>query len=153
MKRLQRMVLVLVLLMCELSVGAHAEDLLMVRAPAMFEESMAVLQQAIGAQGYTLSRVQRVDIGLSESGFKTDKYRVVFFGKPAEIRALSARHPDLIPYLPLQIAIFAEGDETLLVAANPVQLRAAYADAELDRVFTQWEQDLRAILDKVRQTE
>jgi uncharacterized protein (DUF302 family) len=151
MTRLQRMVLVL--LICALSVSAHAEDLLMVRAPAMFEESMAVLQQAIGAQGYTLSRVQRVDIGLSESGFKTDKYRVVFFGKPAEIRALSGRHPDLIPYLPLQIAIFAEGDETLLVAANPVQLRAAYADAELDRVFTQWEQDLRAILDKVRQTE
>ena len=44
---------------------------------------MAVLQHAIGTQGYTLSRVQRVDIGLTESGFKTDKYRVVFFGKPA----------------------------------------------------------------------
>lgn len=155
MKRLQR--IVRVLLSCALagvlSVGAHAEDLLMVRSPALFEESMAALQAAIGAQGYTLSRVQRVDIGLSQSGFKTDKYRVVFFGKPAEIRALGARHPDLIPYLPLQIAIFAEGDETLLVAANPAHLRAAYADPELGAVFVRWEVDLRAIMDKVRQTE
>ncbi len=151
MKRLQR--ILLVLLVGAAALSARAEDLLMVRSRAQFEESMASLQQAIGAQGYTLSRVQRVDIGLSESGFKTDKYRVVFFGKPAEIRALSARHPDLIPYLPLQVAIFAEGDETLLIAANPVHLRAAYADPDLGRVFARWEQDLRAIMDRVRQTE
>ncbi len=72
----------LLLLVCTLSVGAQAEDMLMVRSRALFEESMSALQEAISAQGYTLSRVQRVDIGLSESGFKTDKYRAVFFGKP-----------------------------------------------------------------------
>ncbi|MBI5040458.1 MAG: DUF302 domain-containing protein [Gammaproteobacteria bacterium] len=151
MKRLRHVLLVLLVFVAVAS--AHGEDLLMVRSPAQFEESMASLQQAIGAQGYTLSRVQRVDIGLSESGFKTDKYRVVFFGKPAEIRALSARYPDLIPYLPLQVAIFAEGDETVLIAANPVHLRAAYADSELGGVFARWEQDLRAILERVRETE
>ncbi|MBI5462989.1 MAG: DUF302 domain-containing protein [Gammaproteobacteria bacterium] len=151
MRRLLRGVLVL--LVCAVAVGARAEDLLMARSHAQFEESMAALQQAIGAQGYTLSRVQRVDIGLTASGFTTDKYRVVFFGKPAEIRALSADHPDLIPYLPLQIAIFAEGDETLLIAANPVHLTAAYTDPELGAVFARWEQDLRAILDAVRQAE
>lgn len=132
---------------------AQAEELLMARSGAQFEESMVALQQAIAAHGYTLSRVQRVDIGLTEFGYKTDKYRVVFFGKPEEIRSLSARHPELIPYLPLQIAIFAEGEETLLTAANPVHLRAAYADAELGAVFARWEQDLRAILEAVRQAE
>lgn len=136
---------------CVVALTAQAEDLLMARSGAQFEESMAALQQAIAAQGYTLSRVQRVDIGLTEFGYKTDKYRVVFFGRPEEIRGLSERHPELIPYLPLQIAIFAEGEETLLVAANPVHLRAAYAG--LDAVFTRWERDLRAILDAVRETE
>ncbi|MBU1190920.1 MAG: DUF302 domain-containing protein [Gammaproteobacteria bacterium] len=138
------------LLLCVLSAGTYAEDMLMIRSRAAFEESMLLLQQAISEQGYALSRVQRVDIGLSEFGYKTDKYRVVFFGKPEEIRDLSARYPELIPYLPLQIAIFAEADETLLVAANPVQLSAAYADPELDKRFAQWEQDMRAILEKVR---
>jgi len=138
------------LLLCVLSAGTYAEDMLMIRSRAAFEESMLLLQQAISEQGYALSRVQRVDIGLSEFGYKTDKYRVVFFGKPEEIRDLSARYPELIPYLPLQIAIFAEADETMLVAANPVQLSAAYADPELDKRFAQWEQDMRAILEKVR---
>lgn len=135
------------------AVGAAAEDMLMVRARAQFEESMLVLQQAIGEQGYTLSRVQRVDIGLTEFGYKTDMYRVVFFGRPEEIRDLSARHPEVIPYLPLKIAIFAEGDETLLTAANPLNLSAAYADPELDKVFARWEQDIRAILEQVRKAE
>ena len=151
MNRLLRSVLLL--LVCTLNVGAHAEDMLMVRSRAQFEESMSALQEAISAQGYTLSRVQRVDIGLSESGFKTDKYRAVFFGKPAEIRALSARYPELIPYMPLQIVIFAEGDETLLVAANPMHLRADYVDADLGVVFASWEQDMRAIMERVRNAE
>ncbi len=142
-----------VLLVCMLSMTAQAADMLMLRAPAMFEESMSALQAAISAQGYTLSRVQRVDIGLSESGFKTDKYRAVFFGKPEEIRELSARYPELIPYLPLQIVIFAEGDETLLVAANPLHLQADYPAAELGAVFARWEKDMRAIMERVRKAE
>lgn len=136
-----------------LSVGVPAEELLMVRSPALFEESMSALQAAITAQGYTLSRVQRVDVGLSGSGFETDKYRTVFFARPDEIRALSASHPDLIPYMPLQIVIFAEGDETLLVAANPMHLAADHTDAELGVVFARWEKDVRAILERVRKME
>lgn len=130
--------------------AAVAADMLMVRSSEPFEETMLLLQQAIGAQGYTLSRVQRVDIGLTEFGYKTDKYRVVFFGKPEEIRALSARHPELIPYLPLKIAIFAEADETLLATSNPTYLSEAYADPDLTVLFARWEEDLRAILERVR---
>lgn len=151
MKALRGSILLVLCALCAFT--ARAEDMLMVRARAQFEESMAALQQAINAQGYTLSRVQRVDIGLTEFGYKTDKYRVVFFGKPEEIRGLSERYPELIPHLPLQVAIFAEGEETLLVAANPLYLGSAYADAGLAPVFTRWEQDLRAILEAVRQTE
>ncbi|MFZ5622344.1 MAG: DUF302 domain-containing protein [Pseudomonadota bacterium] len=138
------------LLLWVVAAAAVADDMLMVRSSEPFEETMLLLQQAIGTQGYTLSRVQRVDIGLTEFGYKTDKYRVVFFGKPDEIRALSARYPELIPHLPLQIAIFAEAEETLLAAANPTYLSEAYGDPELTALFTRWEQDLRAILERVR---
>lgn len=144
---------VALLLMLAVAAAPHAEDLLMVRSPAQFEESMAALQEAIAAQGYTVSRVQRVDIGLTEFGYQTDKYRVVFFGRPDEVRALSARYPELIPHLPLQVAIFAEGEETLLVTANPLDLAASYANPELERIFARWERDVRSILEKVRQAE
>lgn len=151
MKRLLQSLLGLVL--TGLAGGAGAEDMLMVRSRAPFEETMLTLQQAISDQGYVLSRVQRVDIGLTEFGYQTDKYRVVFFGKPDEIRMLSANYPELIPYLPLQIAIFAEDEETLLATASPLDLSAAYAKPELVALFARWEQDLQEILEKVRKTQ
>lgn len=127
-----------------------AEQLLMARSTQAFPEAMLTLQNAIGAHGYTVSRVQRVDIGLTSSGFKTDKYRVVFFGKPEEIRSLSAAHPELIPYLPLKATIFAERDQAVVVTANPAEFSDFVRDPQVRRVLLRWRHDLRAILDEVR---
>lgn len=132
-----------------LAPSALAEDLLMARSQQEFPEAMLALQESIGNQGYTISRVQRVDIGLTAMGYKTDKYRVVFFGKPDEIRWLAETHPELVPYLPPKISIFAEADDTLLVAINPQQLKRFFDDPELAEVFDRWERDLRRILDSV----
>lgn len=130
--------------------AARAQDLLMVRSREQFPEAMVTLQDSIRSHGYTLSRVQRVDIGLTRSGYKTDKYRVVFFGKDKEIERLTAKHPKLIPYLPLKVAIFAENDQTLLVASNPAQFERFFPEPDLVPVFKRWEKDLHAILDDVR---
>lgn len=140
-------------LLCLLLAGAaHAEQLFMARSQQAFPEAMLTLQSAITEHGYKVTRVQRVDIGLTGSGFKTDKYRVVFFGKPQEVRELTARYPQLIPYLPWPVTIFAEGDQTLVVTANPEALQALQTNAELRKVFRHWTDDLRAIMDEVRNT-
>lgn len=102
--------------------GLITGELIMVRSDKTFPEAMLLLQDAIKQQGYRLSRVQRVDIGLTKLGYQTDKYRVVFFGKTDEIHYLTRHHPELIPYLPLKIAIFAEAEETLLVTSRPGHL-------------------------------
>lgn len=127
-----------------------AEELLMVRSPHSFPEAMLALQNAIGAHGYTLSRVQRVDIGLTGSGFTTDKYRVVFFGKIDEIRTLSARYPQLIPYLPLHMTIFAEEEETLVVMEDPARMAEQVPDPEAALLFKRWHKDALSILDELR---
>lgn len=93
--------------------------------------------------------MQRVDIGLTKSGYKTDKYRVVFFGKPAEIRDLTTHYPDLLAFLPLKISIFAEGDDSIVVTANPQHLKRA-GDARLGKVINRWERDISQILAKMR---
>lgn len=133
--------------------SVNAQDLYMVRSQMAFPETMIALQKAIREQGYTLSRVQRVDIGLTRSGFKTDRYRVVFFGKPEEIKQLGGRYLDLVPYLPLKIAIFAEGDETLLLASSFQHLRPFYKQDEIRKHFDTWERDLQQILEQVRLSE
>ncbi len=60
-------------------IPAEAQQLIMTRSLNTFPETMLNLQEAIADQGYTISRVQRVDIGLTKMGYETDKYRVVFF--------------------------------------------------------------------------
>jgi uncharacterized protein (DUF302 family) len=127
-----------------------AQDLFMARSKLSFPEAMAVLQESIGEQGYRVSRVQRVDIGLTASGYQTDKYRVVFFGNRDEVAAISKQHPGLVPFIPLKIAIFAEGEETILVASSFLHLRPFYADPELQQRFDHWEADLNEILERVR---
>lgn len=132
---------------------APAQDLYMVRSSLSFPEAMAVLQQSIQESGYKVSRVQRVDIGLTKSGFTTDRYRIVFFGRLQDVRDISDRYPELIPFLPLKIAIFAENDDTLLVSSSFEHLRPFYESPTLRARFDRWETDVRNILERVRNVE
>jgi len=125
-------------------------EMIMIRSSEAFPEAMALLQESISQHGYTLSRVQRVDVGLSAKGYKTDKYRVVFFGKGKQIQSLSARYPQLVPYLPLKIAIYAEGENTILVTSNPSVFNDMFQLPELRPVFNQWHKDISSILKVVQ---
>ncbi|HEY9050113.1 MAG TPA: DUF302 domain-containing protein [Gammaproteobacteria bacterium] len=144
--------LLAIVLLCwtQLAHAMVSDELIMIRSTLAFPEAMTALQHAITDHGYTISRVQRIDIGLTSSGYKTDKYRVVFFGKINEIHKLRDEFPELIPYLPLKIAIFAEGEETILVISNPIAFTQLYPDAELKKVFLRWQQDIVAIFNSVQ---
>ena len=120
----------------------------MARTQQTFPEAMLALQQSIKSHGYTLSRVQRVDIGLTKSGYKTDKYRVVFFGKAEEIKWVGDTYPEWIPYLPLKIAIFSEAQDTLLITSDPEMIFLT-EDPRLKKYLAQWKKDIRSIFDKM----
>jgi uncharacterized protein (DUF302 family) len=129
---------------------ATAQTLWMVRSAQSFPETMLDLQEAIVDQGYTISRVQRVDIGLTESGFETDKYRIVFFGRPEEVRVLTTAYPQLVPYLPQQIILFAEEQETLVVTVDPLLFQELVKEPAVRATFERWREDVQAILDRLR---
>jgi uncharacterized protein (DUF302 family) len=150
--RLSRLLLI-VLLLGQWPVLALADGLLMVRTSLTFPEAMLALQESIRDHGYTVSRVQRVDIGLTGMGYKTDKYRIVFAGKYDEIREISDKVPELMAYMPPKISIFAEGEQTILVTAPP-SLYAGIAGDRVDPViFERWESDLLSIMHDVRTAE
>jgi uncharacterized protein (DUF302 family) len=130
---------------------ASAQGLLMARSNQMFPESMTLLQSAITARGYTITRLQQVNENLAKMHYPSDIYRVVFFGKYEEIKAITAKYPDLTPYLPLSITIFAEGDQAILVANHPSNLAALFPYPELKPVFKRWESDFVKIMDEVRE--
>ena len=145
MQRLGTILFVVILIQLPLPRLAIAEDMIMTRSVLAFPEAMLALQDSIAAHGYTVSRVQRIDIGLTGMGYKTDKYRVVFAGKIDEIRELTNKAPQLTPYLPPKISIFAEGDQTVLVTINPKEYAAIAGDAVDPVFFDRWESDLRSI--------
>jgi len=150
MSRMTRALAGVLLLAFMLPLQAANEQLLMMRSTQGFPETMLTLQRVIGEYGYTVSRVQRVDVGLTSSGFATDMYRIVFFGKPEEVRRLSARYPQLIPYLPLKITLFAEQDETLLTTYDPMLLTVLASDDEFRSQVMRWRSDIIAIFDELR---
>lgn len=136
-----------------LTAPAFAADLLMARVSRMFPEAMTLLQSAISSRGYTVTRLQQVNENLERRAFKSDMYRVVYFGKHEEVRRATARNPELIPFLPLNITIFAEDDETILVASHPQTLREFFPDPELIPLFDRWEQDMVDIMDELREAD
>jgi uncharacterized protein (DUF302 family) len=144
---MRRRTILLALLLAFVAAGtARGQSLLMARSHLSFPETMLALQGAIGEHGYKVSRVQRVDIGLTASGYETDKYRIVFFGKPEQVRDLSRRYPQLIPYLPQKITIFAEAEDTLVVALDPSFYAALVNEPGAHAIFDQWRVDLESIM-------
>ena len=127
-----------------------SSDLLMVRTQQNFPEAMLTLQTSIKDHGYDVLRVQRIDIGLTGMGYKTDKYRVVFVGKTKEIQYLVDKYPEMAAYMPPQISIFAEQGDTMLVTANP-GVYADMIDDEADKImFKRWESDVYSVFDDIR---
>lgn len=150
MKNLTRM-MGCVFLALVLANAARADGLLMVRMGKPFPEAMTLLQSAISSRGYTITRLQQVNENLERREFKSDMYRVVYFGKLGEIRQVSAQQPDLIPFLPLNITIFAEGDQAILISSHPQTLRKLFPNPALKPVFDRWERDVLAIMDELHE--
>lgn len=133
--------------------SAHASDLIMARSNLAFPEAMLALQTSIKEHGYEVARVQRIDIGLTGMGYKTDKYRVVFVGKPEEMKYLTAKYPQLISYMPPKVSIFAEKGDTVIVTANP-RIYAEMVDNKKDKfIFDRWESDIHSVFDDFRNAE
>ena len=131
---------------------SQAEQLMMARTKQNFPEAMLKLQETIRNFDYTVSRVQRIDIGLTASGYATDKYRIVFFGTEKEIALISKKYPHLTPYIPWKIAIFAEQQDTLLVSANPMQLSNKQHPGA-DKYLLKWKTDIEKIMNILRESE
>ena len=146
-----RFVILIALLVSSLSVVANpftavfASNLIMARSHEKFPEAMLTLQSSIKEHGYTVARVQRIDIGLTGMGFKTDKYRVVFVGKKDEIQYLTKKYPDLTPYMPPKVSIFAVDEDTVVVTVNPAVYKDMIDDEEDRRIFDRWENDVYSV--------
>lgn len=132
--------------------SAAAETLLMARSYETIDVVLEKANKILEGHGYTVAHEQRCDGGLKGFGYATDTYRVLFFGKPEEVRHLSKTYPELVPYLPLKMAIYAEGDEVLVISFNPEEYGVLFPrDEKLQTQFSRWKSDIDSILAAIRQ--
>lgn len=110
-----------------------------------FPETMAHLHELIHKQGYTISHVQSVDKGLKARGYETGFYRVVFFGKKEHIQLIRTQYPALIPYIPLSITIFEDGERTGISAIDPMALYKLYKSEKIKSLTESWSKDIASV--------
>jgi len=144
--KLLRPVIYLLLL---IAMPVQAENMIMLRVHHNFDDTMILLKEKLNDYGYKIAHIQKCDGGLSDFGYKTDFYKSIFFGKFQEMRKLTGSHPQIIPYIPLKIAVMQEKDTVVIVSLNPDILAEFFPDRELQIQFKRWENDIRAIFDEV----
>ena len=132
------------------STAASANDLMMVRLAMKADIALEYVKTSIIEHEYIIAHEQLCDGGMTGFGYKTDTYRVLFFGKGDEIRMLSDKHPDIVSYLPLKMTVVAEKDETLLSILDPEFLAPYYNDRDTRIIFQRWKNDIRSIFNDVR---
>jgi uncharacterized protein (DUF302 family) len=131
------------------SSSVHAENMIMLRTSLNFDEGMIMIKDKLEEYGYKIAHIQKCDGGLGDAGYKTGLYKSVFFGKFDEMRYLTAKYPQIIPYVPLKIAIMEELDTLVLVSLNPSTLKEFFEEPELRTLFGRWESDVRAIFEEI----
>ncbi|HFC52827.1 MAG TPA: hypothetical protein ENJ43_00130 [Gammaproteobacteria bacterium] len=139
----------LFLLLILMALPVWADNLLIVRTHQPLASALENLKRSIREEGYDVARVDMVNIGLLGMGYTSSDYRAVFFGKAEELDELSRNYPQLVPYLPLRIAVFSEGDSTLLVTVDPSTYREFLDGAGDSAIFDRWREEISAILSRM----
>jgi len=139
--------LLILVMSLALSVGVRADETYLQATCAMdFPEAMAHLQDSIQDQEYTVSRIQHVDKGLIERGYETEKYKVVFFGKPNQMAKVASNYPSLIPFVPLNITISQEGGRATVSTLAPKQFSTLGIPADAEPLISHWQRDVEEIV-------
>ncbi|MBT3276715.1 hypothetical protein [Candidatus Thioglobus sp.] len=138
-----------VLMFASVASAGHNE-LLIERVNAKFSYTWLALDKTIKANGYKAAYLQRCDFALNERHYKSDKYRILFFGQYDEMKRMSAKYPKLSPFFPLKITVMEEGKHTLIIAAPPITLLPLVKTDEDRMLIFRWNEDMKNILKQVK---
>ena len=142
--------LILALSLLTSSVFAASDNLLLERINTQFSHAWMALSKSIKAHNYKSAYLQRCDFALNERHYKSDKYRILFYGDYQEMKDLSRKYPELVPYFPLKLTVMEEGKHTLIVGTAPITLMPLVETDEERMIILRWHEDMKSILKQVK---
>lgn len=116
-----------------------------------FDQTMAEIKLGLVEQGYKIAHIQKCDGALERLDYDSDFYRVILFGEIEQVRSITNEYPELANLFPMRITVFAAGSETVISAVNPLDLFKIVDNERLAPLFTQWQQDITQLFDRVRE--
>jgi uncharacterized protein (DUF302 family) len=127
------------------------DHIIKTKTPSAFEDTVDLLEVMLEKKGYNVAHEQHCDGGLRKMGYERGSYSVLFFGKLEQIRELSSKHDALIPFLPLKVAVYEDGDGTQISFLNPHFMKVIVEDdPQLDKYINQWEKDFLSIVEDTK---
>jgi len=143
-------ILTLCVLIFASTVSASYDELLIERVNAKFSYTWLALDKTIKANGYKAAYLQRCDFALKERHYKSDKYRILFFGQYDEMKEMTHKYPKLAPFFPLKVTVMEEGTHTLIIATPPITLLSLVETDEDRMLIFRWNEDVKSILKQVK---
>jgi uncharacterized protein (DUF302 family) len=120
-----------------------------IQCKSNFTDTMVHLQEVLLERGYNSLRVQKIDVGLQNHGYESDKYRIIFYSKTGEIETLKNNYPVLIPFLPHKITIYSDKNQTVVNALRPKALGELFYAPEILEILSRWDDEMRIIMNEI----
>jgi uncharacterized protein (DUF302 family) len=120
-----------------------------VRVNTNFNNTWQALNDKVDEYNYKTAYLQRCDFALNERDYKSDKYRILFFGEYKKMEYLSRKYSAIVPYLPLKVVVMAEGDNTIIIN-NPLQILLPTLEDKDKEIINKWQQDLDKIFAEIK---
>jgi uncharacterized protein (DUF302 family) len=93
--------------------------------------------------------LQRCDFALKQRKYKSDKYRILFFGEYEKMEYLSNKYPEIVPFLPLKAIVIEESKNQTLLLANPPNLLLEIVKGKDGDIIKKWQKDMEVIFENI----
>ncbi len=70
----------------------------------------------------------------------------MFFGKYDEMKKMSKKYPEIVPFFPLRVTVMEEGAHTLMIVTPPITLLPLVQTNEERMTIFSCQEDIKSIL-------
>jgi len=133
--------LLLAFIVCLLCMTA-CREIEVTRSENDFPDTMSQIQTILSGKGYSIIRIQALDQGLGKAGYKINRYRIIFFGKANDFKAIQDRHPGFTVFLPLSVTVYEDNGKTYLQSMPFEAMQDMALDQKQVEMISRWRTDI-----------
>lgn len=125
---------------------ANDDQLVTKKSAQEFDNAIADVQMALEQNGFKVEFVQRIDIGLAKAGYRSDKYRIVFFMPEQGVEAVLLKRADLAELFPLKVTVYRDNGKVYMLRAQSASQLDNSVPADVRSHFRAWDRKVNQVI-------